>query len=388
VPAAPASPPARCVPPLAIHHPPPALPAVEAALAQALAWLLAAQRPDGSYGGGGNMLLHEYWANAEAHRSWQLATTGLTLEALLRHGGEADATRTAAGRALDWIVRHHDLHRCDDWDIDNVWGLLYGTEALAAAAAHPWFARGPRRTAIDAALRHLLARIAAYQSPNGGFGYYAEQIDAWRPQWATSFTTAAMVLAIDQARAVGGEYPASALAAARRAVARCRLPDGAMTYDVMALPAHDNVVDGINAVRGSLGRIAVCDLALLGARGGTGEPRPPDTATLVRGVDLFFRHHAYLDVARLRPTPHEAYHWNSGYFWCFGHFYVGELLPRLPPAERRDAAGKLAFEVMKAQERDGSVWDYWFADNTRAYGTAYAAMALGRARDALAAAAE
>jgi hypothetical protein len=330
------------------------------------------------------MMLHEYWPNAEAHRSWQVATTGLALEALLRHGGETEDSRAAAERALDWIVRHHDLRRCDDWDIDNVWGFLYGVEGMAAAAAHPWFAQEPRRAAIDAALARLLARIADYQSPNGGFGYYADSIDAWRPQWATSFTTAAMVLAIEQARAVGGAFDPAALAAARRAVARCRLPDGAMTYDVMAIPAPDDAVEGINVVRGSLGRIAVCDLALLTAPAGAGGPRPPDAATLARGVDLFFRHHAYLDVARMRPEPHEAYHLNSGYFWCFGHFYVGELLPWLPPAERRAAAGKLAAAVMKAQERDGSVWDYWFADNTRAYGTAFAAMALGRASAALA----
>ncbi|MSR45997.1 MAG: hypothetical protein EXS13_02850 [Planctomycetes bacterium] len=374
---APAAPTSRAVPPLAIRSAPPSLTEIDAGLARAIAWLRPAQKPCGAWGGAGNTLAHEVWPNVEAHRSWQVATTGLVVETLLRHGGAEDAEcRAQVERAVDWMVANHDLRRCDDWDIDNVWGFVYGLEALAVAKVHPWFADSPRRPAIDAAIAKLLVRIAAYQSPNGGFGYYANAIDAWRPQWATSFTTAAMVLAIEKARAAGATFPPEPLAAMRRAVARSRLPSGAFTYDVMALPAPDSV-DGINDPRGSLGRIAVCDLALLNSRSA------PSAATLARGVDLFFRHHAYLDIARMRPMPHEAFHFNSGYFYCFGHHYLGELLPQLPPALKRDAAGKLAFEVLKTQERDGACWDYYFADHSKAYATAFSAMALGSARRAL-----
>ncbi len=364
------------VPPLAIRSAPPTRAEVEAGLAGAIGWLRGAQLASGAWGGCANMLHHETWPNVEAHRSWQVATTGLVVEALLRHGGDDSACRAQVERAVDWIVANHDLRRCDDWDIDNVWGFLYGVEALAGAARHPWFAEGERRGAIDAAMAKLLARIADYQSPNGGWSYYADEIDAWRPQWATTFTTAAMVLAIDEARAAGQPFDEKRLAAARRAIARCRLPTGAFTYDVMALPEPGRF-EKINDPRGALGRIPVCDLVLLDSE------QPPDAQTLARGVDLFFRHHAYLDVARMRPTPHEAYHQNSGYFYFFGHRYLGELLPRLPAALRRDTAGKLAFEVLKTQARDGSCWDYQFASNTKPYATAFAALTLGRARDAL-----
>ncbi|MBL8841487.1 MAG: terpene cyclase/mutase family protein [Planctomycetes bacterium] len=369
--------PERRVPPLAIQSALPDAEAVATALARAIDFLRGAQKESGAFGGSGNMFHHETWANAEAHRSWTVATSGLCLIALLRHGGASPATRTQAERAVDFIVANHDLRRCDDWDTDHVWGLLYATHALAEAALHPWFATGERRAALDAALSKLLARIAAYQSPDGGFAYYAEKEHAWRPEWSTSFTTAAMVVAIDAARAAGHRFDDHAFAGALRAVARCRLPSGAFTYDVMALPEPGDL-EGIDDPRGSLCRIPVCELAL--ARGG----RPASEAVVARGIDLFFRHHAYLDVARMRPLPHEAYHANSGYFYFFGHAYLGELLPALPPALRRDTAAKLAFEVIKTQEPDGACWDYYFSDYAKPYGTAFAAIALGRAHAALA----
>lgn len=366
----------RAVPPLAVRSPAPSRQAVASALGRAVAALRAAQKSGGAWGGAGNMLHHETWPNVEAQRSWEVATTGLAVVALLRHGGEAADCRAAVERALDWMVANHRLRRCDDWDIDQVWGWLYATHAFGAAAQHAWFRDGERRAALDGALAWLVARIADYQSPNGGWAYYTDQIACWRPEWATSFTTAAMLLALDEARAAGHDLAPERRAAAVRAVARCRLPNGAFTYDVSALPMPDGP-EGINDVRGSLGRIGVCELALI--RGGRRAPE----AVLARGVDAFFRHHAYLDLARMRPWPHEAYHYNSGYFYFFGHAYLGELLPELDAALRSDAAGKLAFEVIKTQQQDGSFWDYYMSDNTRPYATAYAILALGRALDAM-----
>jgi hypothetical protein len=362
----------RGVPPLALGSSLPSREEIGAALDRAVGWLLERQYADGSFGGVRNMTYTDFWANVEAHRSWTVATTGLVVMALLRHGGDGERARGAIERGADYLVRHHDLRRCDDWDIDNVWGLLYGLQGLSCALAHPSFAASPRRPAMEAAARRMLERVGYYQSPLGGWGYYADQIDAWRPNWATSFTTAAMIDALCDARVAGLPVDVGSFEKAVRAVARCRLPSGAFTYDVTALPEPGSL-EGINDVRGSLSRIQACHHALL--RGG----QPPRAQELSRGLDRLFRHHMYLDCARMRPIPHEAYHRNAGYFYLFGHFYAGELLPELPPAERRVAAGRLAFEVMKTQERSGAFWDYWMSDYTRPSGTAFAAMALGRA---------
>jgi hypothetical protein len=369
------------VPRLAQNSPPPSAEDVRAALKRAIGFLLGAQNADGSFGGLRNMAYTDFWPNVEAERSWTVGSSSLCAMALMREGpraGDGERAKAAVERAVAYVVANHDLRRCDDWDIDDVWGLLYGTELLSNALVHPWFAEAEERAAITAAAQRMLERIAYYQSPTGGWGYYADQIDGWRPQWSTSFTTAAMVGALCDARSAGLTVDAKRLEAAVRAVARCRLPNGAFTYDVMALPEPGSL-ESINDLRGSLSRIQVCNLALV--RGG----RSPGQATLARGVDEFFRHHMYLDCARMRPIPHEAYHKNAGYFYLFGHFYLGELLSELPPAARRDAAGKLAFEVIKTQEKSGASWDFWMSDHARCYGTAFAAMALGRALTALSA---
>jgi len=367
------------VPRLAQNSPRPTQAAVAAALERAVSFLLEGQNRDGSWGGPGNAAYTDLWPNAEAHRSFTVATSGLAVMALLRHGGAegiAERARLACDRGVAFLVAHHDLRRCDDWDQDDVWGLLYGLQGLAVALRHPWFAASDRRPAMTGAAHALAERIAACQSPTGGWGYYAEKDDAWLAQWSTSFTTAAMVNALCDARAAGVPFDAKPFGAAVRAVERCRLQSGAFTYDVMALPEPGSL-EGINDVRGSLGRIQVCHLALL--RGG----KPRSESDLARGLDLFFRHHMYVDCARMRPIPHEAYHRNASYFYLFGHFYAGELLAHVPAAARKEFAGKLAFEVMKTQERSGASWDDHFADYTRYYGTAFAAMALGSALDAL-----
>jgi hypothetical protein len=85
-------------------------------------------------------------------------------------------------------------------------------------------------------------------------------------------------------------------------------------------------------VRGSLSRIQACNLALI--LGGSRSARPRSRAASTTSS----AHHLFLDCARMRPIPHEAYHKNAGYFYLFGHFYAGELLSRLPVAVRKDDA--------------------------------------------------
>jgi hypothetical protein len=381
----PQAPISKGVPPLAITSPAPTVEAIADGERRAVAWLLGAKNGDGSWGGARNTTYTDVWPNVEAHRSWTVATTGLAVMALLRLGKDephasaahdASSASAAIDRGIDYVVANHDLRRPDSWDVDDVWGLLYGLQGLADALHDPRFADSPRRDAMRSAAAKMVERAFYYQSPTGGWAYYTDEVDAWRPQWSTSFTTAAMIGALCDARAAGLEVDAKRFDAAVRTVAHCRLPEGAFTYNVSAI-TEVRSLEGIDDVRGSLGRIPACDLAL--ALGG----RSPSERDLVHGYDLFFREHMYLDCARMRPIPHEAYHKNAGYFYLFGHFYAGELLGRLPAAARKDAASKLAFEVLKTQEKSGASWDYYMADYGRPYGTAFAAMALGRVLEVL-----
>ncbi len=351
-------------------HDLPTLEEVRRGIDRGLALLLREQNKDGSWGGPRNKTFTDSFANPETHHAWAVATTGLVCVALLERG-EAPEVEAALARGLDYLVANADLDRPDDWDIDNTWGFIYGLDAIARALLSPRLANSPRREALRSAAAKFLDGMARYQSPNGGWGYYADAEAAWLPEWATSFTSAAGVIALADARKAGLAVPDKVMQGAVRSVKRCRLPSGAFTYSVMAIP-HSPRMEWIDEIKGSLSRIQVCNLALLRA----GETVP--VGEVKRGLELFFEHHKFLDVALRKPIPHEAYYYNSGYFYLFGHYYAGELIATLPPADRAAYWGRLQREILKTQESDGGMWDFWISAHTKPYGTSFGILALGR----------
>jgi hypothetical protein len=344
---------------------------VRAAIDRGIAFLLRDQNADGSWGGPRNKTMTDSFANYETHRSWTVATTGLACMALLEEprGPEAEA---AAVRGLDYLAAHAKLGRPADWDIDNTWGFVYGLHGLARALGTPRLAGSPRRGAWKDGAAECIRGLERYQTPEGGWAYYASREAAWRPAgMSTSFQTAAAVLALLDAKAAGIEVPEKVLAAAVKAVRHCRLPSGAYTYGIDAI-SQPGWAEGINQVKGSLSRIQVCNLALHRAGAGVGVDE------LRRGLEGFFRDHRFLDAGLRKPIPHEAYYQVAAYFYLFGHYYAAQTLDALPAEERAAHAKRLRPEVLKTQEPDGGFWDFWISGHTKAYGTAFAVMALGR----------
>ena len=340
------------------------------AIRRGMAYLLSIQNDDGSFGGVKNATYTSGFANVATYHCWQVGTTGLCAQALVELGGD-DESMDAANRALDYLAANAQLVRPAEWDVDNNWGLIFGLHALAVALREPGFATDERRDTLTTAAEQMLAGLKRYQSARGGWGYYADPDAAWRPDWATSFTTANGVLALLEAKAAGLDVDGKVLGAAIKAVRRARLPNGAYEYDVAAYPRHLRM-ESINQVKGSLGRIQVCNYALHRA----GVELPEDA--IAEGVDQFFRHHAFLDVARNKPIPHEAYYANAAYFYLYGHYYAAHTIGLMEGPPREAAMRRLRAEVMKCQQDDGSMWDFWIASNTKAYGTAFGVMTLAR----------
>ena len=52
------------------------------------------------------------------------------------------------------------------------------------------------------------------------------------------------------------------------------------------------------------------------------------------------------------------------------------MLELLSPAERVRYRSRLAREIIKTQEQDGSMWDYYMNSYHRPYGTAFGMMTL------------
>ena len=83
-------------------------------------------------------------------------------------------------------------------------------------------------------------------------------------------------------------------------------------------------------------------------------------------------------MARNKPIPHEAYYANAAYFYLFGHYYAAHSIELLPAERRGKWARQLREPVMKTQQADGSMWDFWIAGTTKASGTAFGVMTLAR----------
>jgi hypothetical protein len=363
---------AAAQPPAPDPEPQPTEAQAREAAGKALRFLLSDQNADGSWGSQRNAAvgIDEFWSNVETHRSWRVATTGLACMAMLQ-AEQTDEVRAAYLRGVDWLVAHALVKRPSDWDVDNTWGYLYGLAGLTRAHGDPRL-DPQRRAAAAETITALIGKLAKYQSPDGGWGYYdAFDSVTMPPSWSTSFMTAAVVLTLIEARNAGFDVPAAMLEPAVKAVRRCRLPNGAYAYSVDPVPSTGRL-EGINQVKGSLGRIQVCNLALRRA----GDDISDDV--LRQGLAVFFREHRFLDIARLKPIPHEAYYANSGYFYFFGHHYAALVVAELPAEERAAIWPRLRHEIIKTQEADGSMWDYQLNSYTRPYAAAFGVMALSQ----------
>ena len=331
----------------------------------AVHFLLETQNADGSWGSARNATYNDLWTNPETHEAWTVATSGLVVMALL---GEGEAARPALERALPRLVRGSALQRCSDWDMDDFWGYAYGLQALARVLADPRFANVPGRAELERAAHAYHDKLVHMRS--GGWGYYANSEDAWRPVWTTSFGSATAVLALVDARGAGLAIDDTALCAGVRAIELCRLPTGAYTYSLEAF-ASPGRLEGIDQLKSSLGRSQACNAALR-----AGGSKAIDDDALARDLDAFFQQHRFLQIAKGRPIPHEAYYAVASYFYWYGHWHAALAIADLPKERRAGYAAQLARIVTQNQEKDGSMWDHVMHDYPRFYGTAYGVMAL------------
>ncbi len=343
--------------------------AARAGLDRALAFLVHSQNEDGSWASGAIEGLLDSSYSVASYYDWQVAACALAALALLRAAPTAERG-AALERAVRWLCDTRAPRRGSDWDNDTVWAALYGTVLCVELARDPRFAAPERREAIAARGREFLGILVRNQVPSGGFGYYDDQPYSRRPKWATSFATALVIPALGEAERLGWPDDARVRARAIAYVRRCRLPNGAYEYDLNPIPRAP-AGEHINKIEGSLGRIQVCNWALLSAGDGS------VTLDVVRaGLEHLFARHRFLDVARMRPIPHEAYYANAGYFYFFGHYYAAEAINLLPAAEREALHARLRPHILKTQRRDGSMCDFLGQRYLLVADTAFGALAL------------
>jgi hypothetical protein len=341
------------------------------AIADGVAFLKKSQNPDGSWGTGLQTRgLEIYHSVPGSHDAYRVGTSALGVMALREAG---DAGSDAHARGVQYLIEQSDARRDTGQLLYNQWAHTYTLEALAIEMRHA-DAKTQRRMKKTAEWH--LDRLRRYESYNGGWNYYDFVAQTRSPSLeATSFGTAAGLIALYEARQSGINVPQALIDRAVRRVEECRLPDGAYLY------GSDYRYDprGIaNELKGSVGRAQSCNLALwLWGSKRVGE------AESVEGLKLLLDNHEWIGMGRKRPYPHESWYATSGYYYYFGHYYAAKLIERLQAREKPELARRLADYVLPFQEEDGSWWDYAMWDYHKPYGTAYAVMTLVRCRHAI-----
>lgn len=353
-----------------------AAPAIEAAIARGIEFLLRAQNPDGSWGSARRTKgLNIYAPAPGAHHAFRAGTTALSISALIETGLHREDVRRALDRAESWLERRlPEVRRATPDTLYNVWAHAYGIQALVRMLRrHEGDAERCER--IRKAIAGQIELLERYQTVDGGWGYYDSAVGSKKPAaTTTSFTTATVLVAFDEARKVGVEPPEKIVARALATVRRQQKPDFSYVYSEphKYYPMYD-----VNRPGGSLGRSQACNLALRL----WGDERITD-GVLRTWLDRLLARNLWLDMGRKRPIPHESWFLVAGYFFYYGHYYAALSLEELPPEARSRYQEGIARILLRLQEKDGSWWDYPFYDYHQPYGTAFALMALARTRRA------
>ena len=345
---------------------------LEESIERGVYFLLEKQNKDGSWGSPRNTKgLNIYAPGFQSHYAFRLAVTALCTSALIETGGDTLQTRSALKDSEAYLLEHlPKLRRANATAMYNVWAHGYGLQALVRLRARA--KEEPAKIKkIDVLIGQQFGRLNAYESVDGGWGYYDMRLGTKKPASSSiSFVNATVLVAFHEAKTAGIEPPKKLVTRALAALKRQHLPDGSFLYGEYL---KNSPRRGINRPGGSLGRSQAGNIALRL----WGDKKITDKV-MVDWLDRLYARNDWLGIGRKRPRPHEAWFQVAGYFYYYGHYYGALCLDHVPAAERPRLQDHMATIIMKYQEKDGSWWDFPFYDYHQQYGTAMALMTLQR----------
>jgi hypothetical protein len=352
--------------------PTPTREAIESAIQRGVAFLLARQNRDGSWGSAHQTKGLDIYAPAPgAHQAFRAGVTALCVAALIEAAHDSGDVSTALDRGENWLLSNlPKLRRATPDAIYNNWGHAYGIHALSVMLQ-----RRPgdkaRAARIREAIRGQIDLLGRYECVDGGWCYYDFVAQTQQPSGSSiSFVSATVLVSLKEAQRAGISVPERLVRRAVDSIHRQRKPDFSYCYGeyLKYRPMHP-----VNRPGGSLGRSQVCNLALRL----WGDTSVTDEVLRV-WLDRLFARNLWLDIGRKRPIPHESWFAVAGYFFYFGHYYAARCFEELPLGERSAYQDHLGQVLLHLQEKDGSWWDFPLYDYHQQYGTAFALMSLSR----------
>jgi hypothetical protein len=353
---------------------PPSTAEIETAITGGIDFMLADQNPNGSWGNATNTKdLNIYAPVPGAHDAFRTAVTAMCIMTLIESGSQREDVLASLDRAETWFLENlAQVRRATPDAMYNVWTHCYAIQALVRMNSRTQ--DESRGAQIKELIDLQFDRLTAYESVDGGWGYYDFRYGTKQPTSSSiSFVNAAVLVAFHEAQGAGFEPPQRLVDRAVAAIHRQRLPDFSYLYGEYL---HWSPRLDVNRPGGSLGRSQACNLALRL----WGDEEITDQV-LIDWLDRLIARNGWLDIGRKRPIPHESWFQVAGYFYYFGHYYAALLLSELPEEVRPQYRAHLARLMLDRQERDGSWWDYPLYDYHQPYGTSFAVMTLLHCRE-------
>ena len=352
---------------------------VNQSIGRGVDFLLQDQNKNGSWGSATRTKnLNIYAPLPGAHHAFRAGASGLALSGLIDAADPRPEVDSAIARAAAWTAADlPNLRRADQTTTYNVWGHAYGLRALSRLYLRE--KDEAKRSSLKQLAQEQVDLVNRYEDVNGGWGYLDlfDGITTRKPSGIpTSFTTATVLLAMDEARrTMDVRLDGKLIERSIVGINWQRTPDFSYTYsfDHRMRPRVD-----INLPAGSLARSQACNAALRVF----GETSVTDQV-LITWADRFLEREGFLANVRKRPVPHEGQFRIAGYFYYYGIFYFTESVSMLPKEKQTAYAHRLAALLLEKQEKDGSWWDYPLYDYHQPYGTGYALMAMNWCRNAI-----
>jgi len=358
--------------PLPVPTPPAA--DIDAAVGRGLDFLLKTQNKNGSWGSADIYRPGDIYAPVpQSHQAFRAAVTSMCISALIEVGGQRPEIINSLDRAEDWLFQNLPHVRRATPDVFyNVWTHAYSIQALVRMLGRKTD-DAQRARKIHELIRQQIDLLDRYETVDGGWGYYDFKAHTKKPSDSSnSFVTAAVLIALAEAKKVGEDAPQRLIDRGKASIIRQRKPD--FSYDYGEYLKYVPQMS-INLPGGSLGRSQACNAAMRI----WGDKEVTD-AIIKNWLDRLFARNGWLDMGRKRPIPHESWFYVAGYFFYFGHYYAAECIELLPQADRPPFQDQLAHVLLAVQEKDGSWWDFPMYDYHQQYGTAFALMSLGKCR--------
>lgn len=359
---------------LSFPRPKPAEPVDAATLNRAIdrgiQFLIKDQNADGSFGSPTRTKdLNIYAPVPGAHHAFTAATTAMGITALIDAGERGTLAREALEKAERFLLENlPKVKRATPDAIYNIWAHAYAIQALVRMHRRLPDDKA-RQKKIEELIRLQFDYLDRYESVDGGWGYYDFKLGSKKPATdSTSFTTAAVLVALREAADLGVTPPEKLVRRAVASIHRQQKPDFTYLYGeyLKWMPMM-----GINTPGGSLGRSQACNIALK-----MWDDQRITDLVLTCWLNRLISQNMWLDLGRKRPIPHESKLQVAGYFYYFGHYYAGYCIQALPQKERAFYQDHLARILLDRQEQDGSWFDYPLYNYGHAYGTAYAVSTL------------